>query len=89
LYNKRKKSLKEVATMLAVEETYYTLSEIAEKLKVSYRTVYRWVQAGELAAYKLKGEYRITERDLKEFLEARRTTRSELRKSDGVEGDDA
>ena len=75
--------------MLAVEETYYTLSEIAEKLKVSYRTVYRWVQARELAAYKLKGEYRITERDLKEFLEARRTTRSELLKSDGVEGNDA
>jgi excisionase family DNA binding protein len=89
LYNIRKKSLKEVATMLAVEETYYTLSEIAEKLKVSYRTVYRWVQAGELSAYKLKGEYRITERDLKEFLEARRTTRSERSNPDGMEGDDA
>ena len=75
--------------MLTVEETYYTLSEIAERLKVSYRTVYRWVQARELAAYKLKGEYRVAERDLKEFLEARRTTGSERRKIDAGEGDNA
>jgi excisionase family DNA binding protein len=78
-----------MATMQAVEETYYTLSEIAEKLKVSYRTVYRWVQAGDLAAYKLKGEYRVADRDLNEFLEERRTPRSERRKSDRKDTDDA
>ena len=32
--------------MQAVEEIYCTLSEITEKLKARYRTVYRWVQAG-------------------------------------------
>ena len=63
--------------MELVEETYYTLPEVAEKLKVSRRTVYRWVQAGELPAYRLGGEFRITERDLEQFLEARRTPRSE------------
>ena len=36
----------ETATMQAVEEIYCTLSEITEKLKARYRTVYRWVQAG-------------------------------------------
>ena len=81
--------MKEMATMQAVQETYYTLSEIAEKLKVSYRTVYRWVQAEELAAYKLKGEYRVAERDLNEFLEARRTPRSERPNPDRGGGDDA
>ena len=81
--------MKEMATMQVVQETYYTLSEIAEKLKVSYRTVYRWVQAEELAAYKLKGEYRVAERDLNEFLEARRTPRSERPNPDRGEGDDA
>ena len=75
--------------MQAVEETYYTLAEIAEKLKVSYRTVYRWVQAGELAAYKLKGEYRVTGRDLNEFLEVRRTPRAGRLNRDREEGDDA
>jgi excisionase family DNA binding protein len=59
--------------MHAVEETYYTLPEVAEKLKVSRRTVYRWVRARELPAYKLGGEFRITQRDLEHFLEARRT----------------
>ncbi len=63
--------------MPTVEETYYTLPEIAEKLKVSRRTVYRWVQAGELPAYKLGGEFRITERDLEKFLEARRIPKSD------------
>jgi excisionase family DNA binding protein len=59
--------------MQIVEETYYTLREVAEKLRVSRRTVYRWVQAKELPAYRLGGEFRITERDLERFLEARRT----------------
>ena len=36
----------ETATMQAVEGIYCTLSEITEKLKVRYRRVYRWVQAG-------------------------------------------
>jgi excisionase family DNA binding protein len=75
--------------MQAVEETYYTLSEIGERLKVSYRTVYRWVRAGELAAYKLKGEYRVADRDLSEFLEVRRTPRSERPDSDPGESSDA
>ncbi len=59
--------------MQVVEETYYTLQEVAERLKVSYRTVYRWVRSGELPAYQLGQEWRITERDLSQFLEARRT----------------
>jgi excisionase family DNA binding protein len=59
--------------MQTVEETYYTLPEVAERLKVSRRTVYRWVQAGDLSAYKLGGEFRITKRDLEHFLEPRRT----------------
>jgi excisionase family DNA binding protein len=63
--------------MQAVEETYYTLREVAERLKVSRRTVYRWVQAKELPAYKLGGEFRVTERDLERFLEARRTLRTD------------
>ncbi len=64
--------------MRVVEETYYTLPEIADKLKVSRRTVYRWVQGKELPAYKLGGEFRITERDLERFLEERRTLKTEL-----------
>jgi excisionase family DNA binding protein len=60
-----------------MQSTYYTLPEVAERLKVSRRTVYRWVQSGELSAHKLGPdkpgvEWRIGEHDLEEFLEARR-----------------
>ncbi len=61
--------------MQLVEETYYTIQDVADRLKVSYRTVFRWVHAGELAAYKLGQEWRISEEDLKAFLEARRHER--------------
>jgi excisionase family DNA binding protein len=59
--------------MLKVDERYLTLPEVAERLKVSRRTVYRWIKDGDLVAYKFANEYRITESALIEFLEARRT----------------
>jgi excisionase family DNA binding protein len=61
--------------MLTVDERYLTLPELAERLKVSRRTVYRWIKDEDLNAYKFANEYRITERDLKDFLERRRTRR--------------
>ena len=61
--------------MQLVEETYYTVPEVAETLKVSHMTVYRWIKDGKLGAYKLGGEFRITERDLNQFLQARRILR--------------
>ena len=61
--------------MQVVDETYYTLDEIAQRLKVSYRTVYRWVQAKELPAYKLGTEWRVAESDLQEFLQDRKIRR--------------
>jgi excisionase family DNA binding protein len=56
--------------MLKVDERYATLPEVAERLKVSRRTVYRWIKNGDLKAYQFGREYRITEGALKEFLEA-------------------
>jgi excisionase family DNA binding protein len=59
--------------MLRVDERYLTLPELAQRLKVSRRTVYRWIKDEDLNAYKFANEYRITESDLKDFLERRRT----------------
>ncbi len=58
--------------MLQVDERYLTLPEVAEQLKVSRRTVYRWIKSGDLDAYQFGREYRITESALKDFLEAHR-----------------
>ena len=61
--------------MQVVDEAYYTLAEIAQGLKVSYRTVYRWVQAGKLSAYKLGSDWRVAESDLQAFLDVRKIHR--------------
>lgn len=47
----------------------YTTEEALEVLKVTQRTLYRYIKAGQLKAIKLGREYRITEEALKDFLE--------------------
>jgi excisionase family DNA binding protein len=54
-----------------MEETFYTLEEIAEKLKVSYMTVYRWVKDGKLKAVKAGKQYRVTLTELNIFLNSK------------------
>ena len=49
------------------------MPEVAERLKVSRRTVYRWIKDQDLNVYKFANEYRITDRDIEDFLERRRT----------------
>jgi excisionase family DNA binding protein len=62
--------------MQQVQEQYHTLEDVAERLKVSRRTVSRWIESGELVAVKFasgKGGVRITESDLKAFIDRHRT----------------
>lgn len=47
----------------------YTVNEALEVLKVTQRTLYRYIKAGQIKAIKLGREYRITEEALKDFLE--------------------
>ncbi len=66
-----------------VHDEYWTIDGVAEKLKVSTRTVYRWVEAGDLPVIKLtpseRGNVRISESDLQEFLNTRRSRRGQER----------
>ena len=55
-----------IATM--TEDEYYSIEEVAGKLKVAYLTVYRWIQAGKLKALKAGKQYRIKKIDLDKFL---------------------
>ncbi|PIQ70144.1 excisionase [Candidatus Shapirobacteria bacterium CG11_big_fil_rev_8_21_14_0_20_40_12] len=53
---------------------FLTISEIAKKLKVSERTIYRFVESGKLKAHKLtRGTTRIAEKDLNQFLKKHKT----------------
>lgn len=48
----------------------YTLQEVADYLKVSRQTIYNYLAKKKLRASKLAGqkEYRVTEKDLQDFL---------------------
>ena len=47
---------------------FFTIAEVAERLRVSTRTVRRWMDAGDLVAHRLGGTIRIAEGDLRAFL---------------------
>jgi len=53
---------------------YLKITEAADKLGVSYRTVYRWIKSGDLPASKVGGLYLIHVNDFQEHLNRRRTT---------------
>lgn len=52
---------------------FLTTKEIAEMLKINPRTVQLWVSSGELPRTMIGArEYRISKKDLREFLAKRR-----------------
>lgn len=61
--------------MTTMERIYYTVEEVAQKLRVNTVTVLRYIRREELNAYKMGNTYRINADDLERFLEARRTKR--------------
>lgn len=52
--------------------TFYTISEVAEHLKVSPKTVRRWIDRGELAAHRFSRQIRVSETDMAAFIAAHR-----------------
>lgn len=51
-----------------------TIKEVADKLRISERTIYRYIEAGKLKAIKLtRGITRISEEDLIHFIKKHRT----------------
>lgn len=52
---------------------YLTVAELAELLRVSTMTVYRLLQAGELASVRIGKSYRVREEDVDTYLASRYT----------------
>jgi excisionase family DNA binding protein len=52
--------------------TLYTPEEIADKLRVSRRSVYHWLTSGKLDGLKAGQYWRITEEDLISFMKRHR-----------------
>jgi excisionase family DNA binding protein len=52
-----------------MEDQHFSLSEVAIGLRVSERTVRRWIKAGKLKAYKPGRDFRIPESAVRELVE--------------------
>ncbi len=57
-----------------MEPDFYTVKEIAEKLRVKISTVQDYIRKGHLPAYRIGRDYRIKKDDYEEWLKKRRTT---------------
>ncbi len=52
---------------------FYLVEELAEALRVSNMTIYRYIKAGKLSAHKIGKEFRIGKLEFVEFIEKVRT----------------
>lgn len=46
-----------------------TIDQVAKRFQVNKMTIYRYIKASKIIAYKIGKEYRIKESDLEKFLE--------------------
>lgn len=51
------------------EKEFYKAEELAEKLQVNIMTIYRYINAKKIKAYKIGREYRIDKDEFQIFLE--------------------
>lgn len=50
------------------QKEFYLVEELAEKLRLSNMTIYRYIKAKKLKAYKLGKEFRIDKKEYNKFL---------------------
>lgn len=55
---------------MSIDERYFTVEEIAERVKVTPATVRRWLREGAMRGHNFGGRtgWRITEKDVNDFL---------------------
>lgn len=58
---------------MKAEQEYYRAEDLAKKLDVNIMTIYRYIKAGKLKAYKLGKEFRIDKVEFEKFLKDART----------------
>jgi len=52
---------------------FYLVEELAKKLRVCDMTIYRYINAGKIKAYKIGKEFRIDKKEFNIFLNKVRT----------------
>jgi excisionase family DNA binding protein len=59
--------------MSQTHKEFYTAKELADKLGVNIMTIYRYIKAKRLMAYKIGKEFRIDKNEFQRFLNSVRT----------------
>jgi putative resolvase len=52
------------------EKDFFTAFDLAEKLGVNVMTIYRYIKAGKIKAYKIGKEFRIDKDEFQSFLDS-------------------
>lgn len=55
------------------EQEFYLVEELAQALRVSNMTIYRYIKKGKIKAYKIGKEFRIGKQEFQTFLHKVRT----------------
>jgi putative molybdopterin biosynthesis protein len=55
------------------DKEFYKAEELAELLEVNIMTIYRYIKASRLKAYKIGREFRIDKKEFNNFLNSVRT----------------
>jgi excisionase family DNA binding protein len=58
---------------MAKSKDFYTAQELADKLSVNIMTIYRYIKAKRLSAYKIGKEFRIARADFENFIRQAKT----------------
>jgi excisionase family DNA binding protein len=57
-----------LATSSAAPPRFYSIDEVADLLRVSTRTIRRWIKAGKLHGHRFERTVRIAHEDLQDFI---------------------
>ncbi len=57
------------------EKEFYKAEDLAEKLDVNIMTIYRYIKAGRLKAYKFGKEFRVEKNEFESFLKKASTSK--------------
>lgn len=55
------------------KKEFYKAEELSEKLQVNIMTIYRYIKAKKLKAYKIGKEFRIDKKEFNQFLNSVKT----------------
>ncbi len=59
-----------------------TIKDVAQLLKVGEKTVYSMAQTGELPAFKVRGQWRFSRKDIDAWIEQKKNTTQESSEDD-------